>query len=503
MTIVVFNEALPESVELAKFYAQERGIPKDHLVALNCSKEEEISREEYDLTIADPLRKTFSERKWWSMHESAEQRRSVGSTAIRFVALIKGMPLKIRATTDYPQDQPRNGPVGNRNEASVDQELSALGFFSHQISGPLPNPYFQSYKNIADFENPALLLVCRLDAPSAATVKRMIVDAIEAEKTGLWGRAYVDGAHNTAAGFAMAEKWLSDIPEQLHKVGVPAIYDDSPALFAEAFPMSDCALYYGWYSESIVGPFTQPGFQFSRGAIAVHIHSYSATTLRDPTAHWAAPLLTVGAAATIGNVYEPYLQLTTNLAVMNDRLLHGFTFAESAYIASPTVSWMTVAIGDPLYRPYGSWLQLDAKSEGGKANSEWRAYHEFAVENATKPAPEFRALAKQTASRARNAPMLEDIGLMELRDGNFVAAATSFQQARAIYAKREDLLRCILEESNAWVKQNKPKRALDIVRGALRVVTDAPTQAMLQKLESDLSARIAPPARKPPARPNE
>jgi hypothetical protein len=34
-TIVVFNKDVPESVELAKFYAEKRGIARDHLVALS------------------------------------------------------------------------------------------------------------------------------------------------------------------------------------------------------------------------------------------------------------------------------------------------------------------------------------------------------------------------------------------------------------------------------------------------------------------------------------
>ena len=58
------------------------------------------------------------------------------ATTIRFVALIKGVPLKIRpATTPYPGDEPGGGPIHNRNEASVDSELSALGYFSPRISG--------------------------------------------------------------------------------------------------------------------------------------------------------------------------------------------------------------------------------------------------------------------------------------------------------------------------------------------------------------------------------
>ncbi len=61
-TIVLYNKAAPDSVELAKFYAEQRGIAADNVAGLNCSTEEEISREEYDTTIADPLREMFKQR---------------------------------------------------------------------------------------------------------------------------------------------------------------------------------------------------------------------------------------------------------------------------------------------------------------------------------------------------------------------------------------------------------------------------------------------------------
>src|SRR5436189_1855041 len=93
-TIVVFNQDLPESVELAKFYAQKRGIARDHLIGLSCSRTEEISRLEYDTMIRNPLRAVFKERKWWTVHEPREGRPSVTATSIRFVALIKGIPLQ-------------------------------------------------------------------------------------------------------------------------------------------------------------------------------------------------------------------------------------------------------------------------------------------------------------------------------------------------------------------------------------------------------------------------
>ena len=47
-------------MELAHFYAEKRGIPKDQVIGLRCSKAEEITRGEYDQTIAEPLRKVFT-----------------------------------------------------------------------------------------------------------------------------------------------------------------------------------------------------------------------------------------------------------------------------------------------------------------------------------------------------------------------------------------------------------------------------------------------------------
>lgn len=488
-TIVVFNKDVPESVELAKFYAQKRGIAADHLVGLSCSRTEEISREEYDTRIRDPLRAAFKERKWWTLQEPSNGQITIVANSIRFVALIKGMPLKIRTAPDYPGDKAGGAPIASRNDASVDSELATLGAFSSQISGVLPNPYFQSYRAIAEFGNSALLLVCRLDAPEAATVRRMIVDAIETEKNGLWGRAYIDGAHNTAGGLEVGDQWLAEIPEQLHKAGVPVIYEDSPAIFPDAYPMSDCALYFGWYTETISGPFKQLDFQFVPGAVAVHIHSFSASTLHDEHAYWAGPLLTKGAAATIGNVYEPYLQLTSHLNVFSDRLLHGFTFAESAYMSMQSLSWMSVMVGDPLYRPYAAWVLMDEKREGEQASSDWQAYHDFAAKNRSEPIAEYRAAAMQFAARTRNAPMLEDLGLMEAAAGNYSAATGCFDLARTTYAKRDDILRTVMEEANALAKDNKTKRALDLLGSVLRVVPDAPASALLKKLETELRAK--------------
>ena len=484
-TIVLYNKTVPDSVELAKFYAEQRGIAADHLIGLTCSIEEEISREDYDVTIVEPLREIFKQRHWWMLNEPPKQPPVVDASTIHFVAVIKGIPLKIRSTATYSGDQPRPGPIGSRNEASVDSELAVLAFYSRQISGVTPNPYFQRFSAISNLKDATLLLVCRLDAPAVGTVRGMIVDAIATEKSGLWGRAYVDGADKTGTDFAAGDEWLGNVTTQLHKVGIPVVYDDTPAIFPDAFPMTDCALYYGWYAGNVAGPFNQPGFRFVRGAVAVHIHSFSASTLRDPNANWVAPLVSKGAAASLGSVYEPYLELTSHLDIFNDRLLHGFTFAESAYMSIRALSWMSVMVGDPLYRPYASWLQIDAQPDSAKSGADWTKYHEFALKNVMRSASEFRPLARQIAARSHNCPMMEDLGSMEAGDGNPSEATNYFKQARTCYTNHDDILRVVLEEADAWVKQNKPTQAVDLIRSALRTAPDASAAPLLKKFEKD------------------
>ena len=262
--------------------------------------------------------------------------------------------------------------------------------------------------------------------------------------------------------------------------------------------MTDCALYYGWYAPNVSGPFTDPDFHFVRGAIAMHIHSYSASTLRDPAANWVGPLLARGAAASVGNVYEPYLQLTVHPDILNDRLLHGFTFAESAYSAVEALSWMSVMVGDPLYRPYVAWTELETSRDYGKGAGNWKMYHDFAIKYFANSSAQYRTLARQAASRAQNCQMIEDLGAMEDTEGNFAAAASYFDQARTCYGSRDDLLRVVLEESAALINQKKPKRAVDLIRSVLRVVSDAPAAPLLRNLEHSLTA--PPPTASPASR---
>ena len=185
-TLVVFNENDRDSVDLARFYAEKRGIPKDQVIGLKCAKTEEISRDDYDKTIAEPLRRAFTSNFWWKLRDAENPLGAVESNKIRFVALMRGVPLKIAGTTNYEGDKvTAKPPVGGINGAAVDSELAVLGLRTRLISGPLNNPYFRSFTPIAEANRAELLLVCRLDAPTPETVRRMITDSIDAERSGL------------------------------------------------------------------------------------------------------------------------------------------------------------------------------------------------------------------------------------------------------------------------------------------------------------------------------
>ena len=53
--------------------------------------------------------------------------------------------------------------------------------------------------------------------------------------------------------------------------------------------MAHAAYYLGWYSGSVEGPISRADFQFLPGAVAVHIHSFSAGSLRDAPRLGRAP----------------------------------------------------------------------------------------------------------------------------------------------------------------------------------------------------------------------
>jgi uncharacterized protein (TIGR03790 family) len=431
---ILYNSAVPESKKLAEIYRAARAIPAENLVGLELPAVADMSREDYVTKLQNPLRAEFDRRSWWSRGKDQNGVTLPGSNDIRVLVLMRGVPLRITAAA-LPANfkGAANDPVGGRNEASVDSELSMFGVETLPFEGAMKNAYFQSEKPIADANLPFLMLTARIDGASFATCERMINDAIEAEKTGLWGRAYVDIANK----FPEGDQWLSGVVTANRAAGIPTVVDRFNDTLPMNYPMTEAAEYYGWYDWNLSGPFLNPNFKFRRGAVAMHLHSFSAEQIANPAANWSAGLLEKGAAVTIGNVYEPYLGLTHHFDLIQSRLLAGFTWVEACWMAMPVTSWQGVVFGDPLYRPF---MHLDGGGEMRPQDNDFRALRAAAAKWPGDPL-ELRRQLGAAAERLSSGTIAEAVGLELLESGKVPEAAVWFRNARGHYQTPQDELR--------------------------------------------------------------
>ena len=462
-TLVLFNANSVSSASLAKVYAGLREIPEDRLLGLPLSEEETISRDEFESTVREPLLRRFAECNWWTVEkrdlidpngQRYGQATQVVKQDMRVLVLMRGVPLRVKrsAAGSGPKDA---------DEASVDSELAALGLTNRKLQGAVENGYYQGTRRFPEHAKAlGQLLVGRLDAADDATVRRMMHDTIKAEREGLWGRAVIDFGL-MEAGYEEGEQWLGRSVATFREAGIPVFTDRYKEVLRDAWPLPDTVLYFGWYTDKCKGALASDGFRFRPGAIACHLHSFSAATLRDRTAHWCAPLLDRGAAATFGNVWEPYLTLTVHFDLLNARLLDGFTLGEAAWSATPGLSWMNVVIGDPLYRPFAKPRVMMSDDA---ADLDYALFHDLAVRYLPHDAKKFRRELLRIAEEKESPRLLELASLISAMDENYGQASDFLQHAAALYEKPEDKLRCALYDAELAKRSGDAKQSLALVQ---------------------------------------
>jgi len=437
---ILYNSTVPESKQLAEIYREARGIPMENVIALDMPAKADITRDEFDKTILKPLRNEFERRSWWKRQPRTDGVTLPVVNKIRVLVTMRGVPLRIQQTPPPPAKPAANGappapqdPIKGHDEASVDSELAMFGVEGVPMDGVLQNKFYQDERSITEANMPFLVLTARIDAASLATCERMIHDAVEAEKTGLWGRAYVDIANKIPQG----DQWLEEVVKADDAAGITTVVDRYNDTLPKNYPMTDAAIYYGWYDWSVSGPFLNASFRFRKGAVAMHLHSFSAQQLSDPNTNWSAGLLERGAAVTIGNVYEPYLHLTHDFSILQKRLLAGSTWVEACWAAMPVTSWQGVVLGDPLYRPF---RHLDGSGEKQESAIEYRALRAAALQWTNDPVERLAQLEK-AADRMKSGVIEEAVGLDFLRTGRTAEAAQAFRQAKGFYMRMADKLR--------------------------------------------------------------
>jgi uncharacterized protein (TIGR03790 family) len=379
--LVVANPNVHGSVGLAKYYMAKREVPAQNLLRVFVTDEETCSREDYDQLIARPIREKLAE---YSLAKRP-----------RCLVTVKGVPLRIG---DSPFDKDQQAAIdglkaerkrlnGQLNQildeaekkqaedalamakekiaaferkhntgASVDSELMLVQARQYPLAMWMPNPFFLGFQdNKLALAKKEAIMVSRLDAPTAKMVRRMIDDAVAAEKNGLTGTAYFDARYNDpgdkpVSGYGLYDKSIRLAAERIRaKEVMPVVLEGT----GELFQPGECptaALYCGWYSLARY----VDAFEWVPGAVGYHIASSECTTLRQGNSQvWCKRMLEEGAAVTIGPVDEPYVQAFPLPDLFFRALSEGMlTVAESYLLSVPYLSWKMVLLGDPLYRPF-------------------------------------------------------------------------------------------------------------------------------------------------------
>ena len=484
---VLYNSASADSKALAEFYAGARGIPADHLVGLDLPDSEEITRKEFNTRLRDRLIREYDRRDWWVRGRDPQGNVVPKSSRIRILVCMRGVPSRIPKEAAASPAKPGDPAALQVDEAAVDSELALLGIEGLPLAGSLKNPYFKSDQPFAEANLP-MTLVGRIDAPTRAICERMIKDALETEATGLWGMTVLDLARKYE-GAPEGDIALENIARSHRALGLPVMVDRFPETLPSHFPLRDTAVYFGWYDWNLSGPFINPAFRFKKGAIAVHLHSFSAAQLRDPAKNWSAPLLARGAAVTLGNVYEPYLQMTHHFDIFQQRLLAGHCVVEAAYMAIPVLSWQNLVLGDPLYRPF---LHLDGSGVKADADRDYRALR-LAHLRWHQDRAELERQLRDAAQRLKSGTLLEAIGLMRRELGNVDVAALEFRKAKAYFTEPADRLRMDLHIAAIDRGAQRKEAAVQLLRGA-RTLYNIPEAAAVHAWLQVLDPPPPPPA---------
>jgi uncharacterized protein (TIGR03790 family) len=237
-------------------------------------------------------------------------------------------------------------------DASFDNELSLLwwdpGLYS--VAWRWNNPLFEDAVPRPD--DPPVLMVSRLDAPTVELAKGLVDKALEAERSGLQGTVYFDarglqpdGPTDTYGVYDHSLREAATLAKEISSYDV--VLDLAERTMAS---MPNVALYIGWYRLRSY----EDVFSFNPGAIGYHMASAEAVTIHDPHERgWCKNALERGISATVGSVGEPYLDAFPEPARFTRLLLSGkYPLVEVYYLTSRYVSWRMVLFGDPLYNPF-------------------------------------------------------------------------------------------------------------------------------------------------------
>ena len=329
---VIANQASDTSLAIAEHYCAARKIPTDNLCRLDCPEKEEISRDDYEKTIRDPLQEIL-------VAKGLRDR-------VQYLVTTKGVPLKIA------------GP----HSAAVDSELCLL-FQEYELARSLPNPYHAANQRF-DRARYDIYLVCRLTGYTAEDAKGLVDRALAA---GEGRRSPADGGvvvldvaphRDKAKGYGVGNDALRIAANVLGHLGARVKLDHADAFLTNE---TDVICYSGWGSND--GRHENHGEPFHTwlpGALATTFVSTNGRTFTPPPEYGqslAADLVKEGVTGAVAHVYEPFLSGVGFPDLIFPAYMRGYDLAESCYMGLRSLSWMATVVGDPLCRPFSDNFQ--------------------------------------------------------------------------------------------------------------------------------------------------
>lgn len=252
--VVVANRSAADSLALANYYMQKRGIPAQNLFVIEAADKEHCSREEYVQSIALPIRKFLADQDPMKIHfqgilsmYGVPLTISDSGLGLKEQAKLvelrgKARLLRLRVEKSKPADMGENQALkkeldqietriadisSQENSAAVDSEIALVREKDYPLASWVPNPLCLAYIGKKPAGMPAgALMVSRLDGPTPGIVRRMIDDSLAAEKKGLQGKkAYFDArwpdpGNKELSGYAFYDR---SIHRAIGPVGEPYV----------------------------------------------------------------------------------------------------------------------------------------------------------------------------------------------------------------------------------------------------------------------------------------
>ena len=371
--LLLANKQSPDSLELARYYQQKRKIPLENLLILEVSDSESCDRQEYEQSIAGPVRDFLAGKKQIrclltfygiplkingpmlalgksSLYEQLKMRKNELSELLKGINENSKDGQSIKRQFRNIKNRLNSFIKNNDQRASVDSELSLVLRY-YPLAGWLANPWFTGPALDISIGRDNILWVSRLDGPSPKIVKRIIDEALQTEESGLTGTAYFDARwpldKEPKSAYGLYDRYIHQAAELMKDKGFTVVMDERQQLFQPG-ECPDAAFYCGWYSLANY----VDAFVWQPGSIGYHIASAECVTLKKKDSRvWAKMMLEKGICATIGPVGEPYLRSFPLPRLFFAYLSQGRNLVESYFFSLPVLSWKMVLIGDPLYRP--------------------------------------------------------------------------------------------------------------------------------------------------------